>query len=112
MLDAPMLKKLRSTLKWLGQHLSASGHSRLGDGSRLVRRGRDFYRYEEDGLVVDLQIDMVDGNPSRVIYKSTMLGRSAGTEGASSAQSFDRDELAQKIGRFLQSKGFSVEIED
>lgn len=107
-----MLKKLRSTLKWFGLHLSPAGRSRLDDGSFLVRRGRDFYRYEEDGLVVELQIDMLDGNPSRVIYKSTMLGRTAGGDGAGSAASFDRDELAQKIGRFLQSRGFSVEIED
>lgn len=107
-----MLVKLRTSLNRLGMSLPSVVHSRLDDGSRLVRRGRDFYRYEEDGLIVDVQIDMLDGTPSRVIYKSTMVGRSSGSESAGTAQSLDRGELAQKISRFLQSKGFSVEIKD
>ena len=87
-------------------------HSTIDETSRVIRLGRDFYRYEEGDRWITLQIDMQSGDPQRVIYKSTMLGVAPTTARGSVLTPAEQDRVATRIASHLRSQGLSVEIED
>ena len=77
-----------------------------------MRRGRDFYLYEDEDRAVELQIDMLSGEPQRVIYPSTMLAIQKPGVAPEPLGRSEQRALAERIAAHLKKQGYSVEIQD
>ncbi len=84
--------------------------SRIDDGSHLIRLGRDEYKYIEGAHSLVLQIDMGIGVPNRLLYSSTIECWLPPHQDEKISDE-DRQRIANKIGNFLVSQGYSVKIE-
>jgi hypothetical protein len=72
--------------------------------------GRDFYRFEHEGRTVELQIDMLSGNPSRLIYKSSMTAYHDPKTSPPVLDDGERQRIAELIASYFNRRGKTVEI--
>lgn len=99
-----MIRRLMNILGALG------GRRTKIDGSRkLTRLGRDEYKYHEGDRALILQIEMLHGNPCRLIYLSTIC-RWLPPHDHEEISETDRANIAEVIRLFLESQGQSTVI--
>lgn len=98
-------------LDYLKRLVEVFGAIKLDSSSRLVRLGRDYYRYEEGDLLVTMQIDALSGVPDTVIYTATMTGVHPPDATVSALTEAERVRIAEKIASYFRRRGHSVEIE-
>jgi hypothetical protein len=101
-----MPSKLWQFLIWLG----IGRETRIDDSSQLIKLGRDEYKYVEGDRSLVLQIDMGIGQPSRLLYSSTIKGWLPPHQDEKISEE-DRQRIAGKIAKFLVSQGESVKVE-
>ena len=91
--------------------LSAVGgrKTKIDDSRKLVRLGRDKYQYCEGDHVLVLQIEMLGGKPSRLIYSSTIRRWLPPYEHEEISE-IKRANIAETIRDFLESQGHSAAI--
>lgn len=53
-------------------HRLLHGTTPISDVASIRRLGRDEYEYEESGKRTTVQVEMLSGEPSRIIYASTI----------------------------------------
>jgi hypothetical protein len=90
--------------------LGIGRESRIDEHSQLIKVGRDEYKYIERDRSLLVQIEMLHGRPSKVIYAST-IKRWLWPNEAEVITAEDRKRIVEKIKRFLVSQGESVEVE-
>jgi hypothetical protein len=100
-----MLSKLWQFFIWLG----IGRETRIDDSSRLIKLGRDEYKYIEGERSLVLQIDMLKG-PNRLLYSSTIKHWLPPHQDEKISE-VDRQRIASKIASFLVSQGYSVKVE-
>ncbi|MEW5978116.1 MAG: Imm74 family immunity protein [Acidobacteriota bacterium] len=91
--------------------LGIARETRIDRYSRLIRIGRDEYRYVEGERTLTLQIDMLKGRPSKLIYPSS-IDRWLPPHEDKPITDLDRKRIAQKIADFMRKQGISVAIDD
>jgi Immunity protein 74 len=82
----------------------------IDDKGRLVRLGRDEYKYCDGDHALVLQIEMLTGEPERILYSSTIKQWLPPHENES-IDSTQRREIAERISRCLEKAGYTVEID-
>jgi hypothetical protein len=92
-------------LVWLG----VGQETLIDDVSQLVRVGRDEYKYLEGERSLLVQIDMLRGKPSKMLYSST-IGPWLPPHQDEPVTEADRSRIANKIADFLTRHGESVVI--
>jgi hypothetical protein len=96
---------------WIRRFLRSLLAIKLDETSRLVRMGRDFYRYEEGGRSITMQIDMLSGKPDLVIYMASMTGLHSPEVVVNVLDNAEQRRIAEKIAAYFRARGHSVEIE-
>ena len=92
------------------RRLGFGGEERQIDAtSQLVRLGRDEYKYLEGERSLVLQIDMLIGEPRRVIYSST-IKRWLPPHDNEEVTVEDKHRIAAKIAEFFVRRGISALI--
>jgi hypothetical protein len=82
----------------------------INDTCKLVRIGRDEYKYSDGDHALVLQIDMLTEEPNRLLYSST-IKRWLPPHENEAIEAAQRREIAEKIGRGLEKAGYTVEID-
>ncbi len=100
-----MLQRIRSFFK-----AAVGGKVTIDDGGRLVRLGRDEYKYCEGDHALVLQIEMLTGKPDLLLYSST-IKRWLPPHEHEAIDSTRRREIAQWVARCLEESGHAVEID-
>ena len=100
-----MLQRILGLLRTIGGE-----KTRIDDRRRLLRLGRDEYKYCEGDHAVVLQIDMLRGKPSRLIYLSTIRRWLPPFEEEQISEA-KREAIAETIRLFLESQGETVAIQ-
>jgi hypothetical protein len=100
------LSIIRRFLIWLGIGRETS----IDGDSELLKVGRDEYKYVERGRSLLLQIEMLHGTPSKLIYSST-IKQWLPPHDAERISDDDRKRIAERIAQFLARQGESVEVE-
>lgn len=93
-------------LVWLG----IGRKTRIDDDSELFQVGRDEYKYVERDRSLLLQIEMLHGKPSKLIYSSTIKGWLPPHQTDKISEE-DRKRIAEKIAQFLTREGESVQVD-
>ena len=93
-------------LIWLG----VGRETRIDDKSALFKVGRDEYKYVERGRSLLLQIEMLHGRPSKLIYSSTIKDWLPPHQDEKITDE-DRKRIAKTIAQFLTAQGESVQID-
>ncbi len=83
--------------------------SKIDERRRLYRLGRDEYKYCDGDHCLLLQIDLLKGQPNRVVYSST-IETWLPPHDSEPIESGQRKEIADRIGRFLEENGDVVEV--
>lgn len=98
---------LRAVIRFLQRmgHLQSKVHD-----CKLVRLGRDEYKYCEGDHALIVQVDMLNGTPNRLIYTSTIKQWLPPYEGEA-IQATQRGEIAERIGALFEENGYSVTIQ-
>jgi hypothetical protein len=79
------------------------------DCRKLVRLGRDEYKYCDGDHALVLQIEMLTGKPDRLLCSSTIKQWLPPHENEA-IDPTQRREIAEWIGRSLEKAGYTVEI--
>ncbi|PYJ06752.1 MAG: hypothetical protein DMF06_17465 [Verrucomicrobia bacterium] len=97
---------------WVQKVVASIGgrKSQIDDNRKLTRLGRDEYRYCEGDHAVILQIEMLRGTPSRLIYSSTIRQWLPPYQQEEISDT-KRGEIAETIRIFLESCGESVVVQ-
>jgi hypothetical protein len=82
----------------------------IDDSRRLLRLGRDEYKYCDGNRALILQIEMLTGKPDRLLYSSTIKQWLPPHE-SEPIDSKQRFEIAERIRRGLVKAGYTVEID-
>ncbi|MEW5978115.1 MAG: Imm74 family immunity protein [Acidobacteriota bacterium] len=85
--------------------------TRMDESSQLIPTGRDEYQYIEGKRRLRLQIELLKGDPSRVLYSST-IRRWLPPHQDEPLTEADRKRIALKIADFMRKQGISVVIDD
>lgn len=92
-------------------HRLLHGTTPISDVARIRRLGRDEYEYEESGKRTTVQVEMLSGEPSRIIYASTIKSwlPPHNLEPMSPA---DRNRIAVSIKRHFESRGVTAALKE
>jgi hypothetical protein len=82
----------------------------IDDKRSLVRLGRDEYKYCDGDHALVLQIEMLKGDPERLLYSSTIKQWLPPHENEPIG-STQRREIAERISQCLEKAGYTVEID-
>jgi hypothetical protein len=100
-----MVRAILNVLRMVGGR-----KAKIDDNRKLIRVGRDEYKYYEGDHVVVLQIEMLRGKPSRLIYASTIHNWLPPYERDAISEA-KRATIAETIRLFLESQGESAAIQ-
>ena len=92
-------------LVWLG----IGRETVIDDVSQLLKAGRDEYKYVEGERSLLVQIDMLRGKPSKMLYLSTIKQWLPPHQDEPITEA-ERTRIAKKIADFLTRQGESVII--
>jgi hypothetical protein len=81
----------------------------IDDKRKLIRLGRDEYKYCDGDHALVLQIEMLTGKPDRLLYSSTIKHWLPPHENEP-IDSAQRREIAQCISHCLEKAGYTIEI--
>lgn len=98
--------KIWRFLVWVGIGRETS----IDNVSQLVKVGRDEYKYVEGERSLPVQIDMLRGKPSKMLYSST-IGPWLPPHQDEPVTEAERSRIANKIADFHTRQGESVVIE-
>jgi predicted transglutaminase-like protease len=99
-------------LRWIAKSFKGMGHlkSKTHEDRKLVRLGRDEYKYCEGDHALILQVEMLNGKPNRLIYSSTIKKWLPPHEDEAIEATRQR-EIAERIAALFEENGYSVEIQ-
>jgi Immunity protein 74 len=83
--------------------------TKIDSTRRLIRLSRDEYRYCDGERCLRLQIDMLKGQPDRLIYSSTIKQWLPPHDSLEIPDS-ERRQIAETIRRFLERCGHAPEV--
>jgi hypothetical protein len=92
-----LLKKFRTT-------------KQIDDASSMERLGRDEYKYIEGDHALTVQIEMLSGTPSRVIYERT-IKKWLPPHDHEIIDEEKRKEIVKKIRRYFEINGISYTVQ-
>ena len=82
----------------------------IDDVSSMERLGRDEYKYIEGDHALTVQVEMLSGTPSRVIYERTIKKWLAPHEHEIIGEE-KRKEILEKIRRYFEINGISYIVQ-
>jgi hypothetical protein len=83
---------------------------KIDDNRRLLRLGRDEYKYCDGDRALVLQIEILTGKPERFLYSST-INQWLPPHDNEPIGPTQRREIAERISRCLETAGYTIEID-
>jgi len=81
------------------------------DGAAFMERlGRDEYKYVEDDHALKVQVEMLSGNPRRVIYSRTIKNWLPPYENERITEQ-KRREILERVCKYFDANGISYTVE-